>query len=83
MIKEATKMQIGDIVYILGKYTFDSAEKPQLLEVKISHIKHRQFIAYRTDDGPGEWPFSKKHLGKCVFLTYDEAEKALKEGESN
>lgn len=67
-------MKIGDIVYIFGKYTFDSSEKPQLLEVKISHIKHRQFVAYRTDGGHGEWCFSKKHLGQSLFLTREDAE---------
>lgn len=70
-------MNIGDIVYILGKYIPDPLEKIKLFEVKISHIKHRQFVAYRTDSGVGEWCFSKKHLGKCVFLTREEAEKAL------
>lgn len=66
-------MKIGDIVYIIGKYSFDPNKRTQVMEVKISHIKHRQFITYRTDGGPGEWRFSNKHLGKCVFLTEQEA----------
>lgn len=64
-------MKIGDKVYIIGKYFLD--EQTQVMEVKISHIKHRQFVAYRTDGESGEWRFSNKHLGKCVFLTEQEA----------
>lgn len=75
-------MGINDIVYIIGKYIPDPMEKPQIMEVKISHIKHRQFVAYRTDGETGEWCFSKKHLGKCVFLTREAAEKVLKESDT-
>jgi len=71
-------MKIGDIVYILGKYYFDQ-KPPLLLEVKISHIEHRQFVAYRTDGESGKWCFSRKHLGKCLFLKKAEAEAALQE----
>lgn len=58
---------IGDIVYVLGKYLPDSNAPLHLMECKISHIKHRQFVAYRTDGECGEWCFSKKHYGKLVF----------------
>ena len=67
---------IGDIVYVLGKYIPDSCTPLLLLECKISHIKHRQFVAYRTDGEEGEWKFSKKDHNKCVFTDKD---KAIKE----
>ena len=70
---------IGDIVYIIGKYMPDSSSPTVLLKCKISHIKHRQFIAYRVDGGPGEWPFSKKHYNKCVFKDENKAIKQFNE----
>ena len=70
---------IGDIVYVLGKYYFDFDAPLLLMECKISHIKHRQFVAYRTDGESGEWRFSKKHYNQCVFKTREEAEQAFRE----
>lgn len=72
-------MKVGDIVYVLGKYLPDDTLPILLLEVKISHIKRRQFVAYRTDGEVGVWLFSNKDLGKRAFLTREEAEKALAE----
>jgi hypothetical protein len=66
--------KIDDIVYIFGKYLPDS--EPIFIEAKISHIKHRQFIAYVTDRRPGEWAFSKKHYNKCVFKDEQKAKEA-------
>ena len=64
---------IGDIVFILGKYIPDACAPLLLLECKISHIKHRQFVAYRTDGKVGEWKFSKRHYNKCVFTDKNKA----------
>ena len=78
------EVKIGDTVYIIGKYIPDPSEKPRIVEAQISHIKHRQFVAYGIDDNNlGTWSFSQKHIGKTVFLTHDEAERALKEREKN
>lgn len=64
---------IGDIVYVLGKY-LPSSESPLLLmECKISHIKSRQFVAYRTSGEVGEWRFSKRHYNKLVFKDKEKA----------
>ena len=62
---------IGDIVYVLGKYL--PFLEGLLLECKISHIKNRQFVAYRTDGKVGEWRFSKKHYNKAVFKDKEKA----------
>lgn len=67
---------IGDTVYILGKYLPDASAPLLLLECKISHIKHRQFVAFRTDGETGEWKFSKKHHNKCVFTDKSKAVEA-------
>ena len=70
---------VGDVVYVLGKYLPDSSLPILLLECRISHIKNRQFVAYRTDGEVGEWKFSRKDCGKCVFKERKEAEKVWKE----
>lgn len=71
-------MKIGDTVFIIGKYVPDPSEKPRIIEAQISHIKHRQFVAYGINENNlGSWSFSKKHVGKCVFTTRELAEKAL------
>lgn len=64
---------IGDTVYILAKYVPDPCAPLLLLECKISHIEHRQFVAYRTDGETGIWKFSKKDHNKCVFTDKDKA----------
>lgn len=71
-------MKINDIVFVIGKYVPDPAEKPKIIEAKIAEIKHRQFVAYDTSDCCGSFSFSKKHIGKLVFSIRKEAEKALK-----
>lgn len=79
--KEVNPFAIGDIVYVLGKYLPDSSAPLLLMECKISHIKSRQFIAYRTDGEVGEWRFSKKDYNKAVFKDKEMAEKMW--GEQN
>ena len=68
--------EIGMTVYILGKYVPDATAPILLLECKISHIKRRQFVAYRTDGETGEWLFSSKHYNKCVFTDKAKATEA-------
>lgn len=68
--------EIGDIVYILGKYLPDADAPLLLLEAKISHIERRQFVAFRTDEETGIWRFSRKHYNKSVFK---DKEKAMEE----
>ena len=68
-------MKIGDTVYIIGKYLPYTTEPYVIVSGKIECIKHRQFVVYDK----GEWRFSRKHLGKCVFLTREAAEKALED----
>lgn len=69
-------MKIGDIVFVLGRYL--PCGKTHVVEAKIDHIEHRQFVAYNVE-GYGEWRFSKKHIGKSVFNTFDAAKKVLGE----
>lgn len=69
-------MKVGDYVFIIGKYVPDATAPYVLVEGKITHIKHRQYVVYNNT---GRWAFSGRHIGKCVFMTREEAEKALKE----
>lgn len=69
---EKNIFNIGDIVYILGKYMPNSYEPTYIIEVKISHIEHRQFVAYETN-GPCCWKFSNKHYNKSVFKNKENA----------
>ena len=76
--------QVGDTVFVIGKYVPDPLEKPRIIEAQISHIKHRQYVAYGIDENNfGEWCFSRKHIGKSVFYSREEAEKALREREQD
>lgn len=76
--KHCLNFTIGDTVYILGKYLPDSSAPLLLLECKISHIKRRQFVAYRVDGEVGEWCFSKKDFNKTVFKEKEKAEEEWK-----
>ena len=64
-------MKIGDTVFIIGRYT--PCGDDVLIEAKIDHIQHRQFVAYTVGDEPGEWHFSKRYVGKSVFTTREAA----------
>lgn len=76
--------KVGDTVFVIEKYVPDPSEKPRIIEAQISHIKHRQFVAYGIDENNlGEWCFSRKHIGKSVFYSREEAEKALRGRENN
>lgn len=75
--KDQNTLQIGDVVYILGKYTISAYAPVWLIEARISHIRRRQFVAYEAGkDGEysgREWRFSSKNLGLSVFTDKAEA----------
>ena len=75
MENEKNPFSVGDTVFILGKYLPNSSSPLLLLECNISHIKHRQFVAYRVDGEVGEWCFSKKDYNRTVFKERKVAEK--------
>jgi hypothetical protein len=69
-------LKVGDIVYILGKYTPDGIIR--IVEVEIQDTWTNGTVAARTINEPGEWMFYQSHLNIIVFYTREEAEKALK-----
>lgn len=68
----------GDVVYIIGKYSFSPDEKPQVIKVEVSYNLHKRLYAY-PPKGHGCFSFAQSDLGKIVFLTREEAEAALAE----
>ena len=69
---------IGQTVYILGRYSFTSFAPVCIIEAKISHIEHRQYVAYGVNGSDGTWRFSRKHYGKSVFTERQKAVEELK-----
>lgn len=79
------QISAGDVVYIIGKYSFCRDEMPKVIEVQVAYIARKRLCAYPTK-GHGTFSFAQSDLGKTVFLTHEEAEAALakmKEGASN
>ena len=71
-------LKVGDVVYILGKYTPDGDVK--IVEVEIQKTwTNGKVVAHTTGNEPGDWKFYQSHLNKVVFRTRKEAEKALEE----
>lgn len=72
-------LKVGDVVYILGKYTLDGDTK--VVEVKIQKTwKNGKVLAYTTGNEPGEWNFRQSDMKwNCIFRTREEAERILKE----
>lgn len=67
---------IGDTVYVIGKYY--PLAPFVLITATISHIEHRQFVAYGKGSNGGTWCFSKKDYNKCVFTDKEQATRAFK-----
>ncbi len=76
MATEKRLISTGDVVYIIGKYSFSTDEKPEVIKVQVSHNLHKRLYAY-PPKGHGCFSFAQSDLGKLVFLTREEAEAAL------
>lgn len=76
MANEKRLISVGDVLYIIGKYSFSPDENPQVVEVQIAYKFRKNFYSYPTK-GHGTFKFANCDLGKTVFLTREEAEAAL------
>lgn len=76
MATEKRLISMGDVLYIIGKYSFSPSENPQVVEVQVAYKFRKKFYAYPTK-GHGCFSFAQSDLGKLVFLTREEAEAAL------
>ena len=76
MATEKRVFSHGDVLYIIGKYSFSRDEKPKVIEVQVAYAYRNRIHAYPTR-GAGSFSFAQRDFGKLVFLTREEAETAL------
>ena len=67
---------IGDVLYIIGKYSFSPSESPQVIEVKVAYQYRKQFHTYPTNEH-GSFVLKDGDVGKTVFFTRQDAEQML------
>lgn len=72
-------IEIGDIYYIIAKFIPSDEFSPYIAEVKITEKNRNRYIARRTDNDCVWYSIKKSDFGKNVFLSREEAEKALEE----
>ena len=72
-------MQVGDIYYGICKFTPNAHIKPYIAELEVTEKNRRIYKAVRTDNRVVWFYVGEKDIGKTLFLTKEEAEKALAE----
>lgn len=77
MANEKRLIAIGDVLYIIGKYSFSPSENPQVVEVQVAYKFRKQFFAYHTK-GHGTFKLVNNYLGKIVFYNREDAERILR-----
>lgn len=77
MATEKRLISVGDVLYIIGKYSFSPSESPQVVEVQVAYTFRKQFFAYPTK-GHGTFKFVNNDLGKTVFYSREDAERTLR-----
>lgn len=77
MANEKRLISVGDVLYIIGKYSFSPSENPQVVEVQVAYKERKQFYGYPTK-GHGTFKFTNSDLGKTVFYNREDAERILR-----
>lgn len=77
MANEKQPISAGDVVYIIGKYSFSPAERPQVIEVQVAYTFRKRLYAYPTR-GHGTFSFAYSDLGKTVFGNREDARQVLR-----
>ena len=77
MANENRLISVGDVLYIIGKYSFSPSENPQVVEVQVAYKFRKQFFCYPTK-GNGTFKITNGDLGKTVFINRDDAERILR-----
>lgn len=77
MSNEKRMISVGDVLYIIGKYSFSPDEKPKVVEVQVAYKFRKRFYAYPTN-GHGTFSFNNSDLGKTVFINREDAERVLR-----
>lgn len=76
MATEKRLISVGDVLYIIGKYSFNPSEDPQVIEVQVAYTLRKCWYAYPTK-GHGTFKLTNSDIGKTVFITRTEAELVL------
>jgi hypothetical protein len=76
MATEKRLISVGDVLYIIGKYSFSPDENPQVVEVQVAYHLRKNLYAYPTK-GHGTFKFANSDLGRTVFYNRKEAERLL------
>lgn len=77
MATEQRLISVSDVVYVIGRYSFTTDEKPKVVEVQVAYIERKRLYAYATN-GHGCFSFVQSDLGKTVFVNRDDAERCLR-----
>ena len=77
MANEKRLIAIGDVLYIIGKYSFSPSENPQVIEVKVAYRYRKQFHTYPTNEH-GSFVLKDGDVGKTVFFNREDAERILR-----
>lgn len=77
MANEKRLISVGDVLYIIGKYSFSPDENPAVVEVQVAYEFRKQFYAYPTK-GHGTFKLTNNNWGKTVFKNRDDAETVLR-----
>ena len=77
MANEKRLISVGDVVYVIGRYSFTPDERPKVVEVQVAYIENKRLHGYTTK-GDGCFTFAQSDLGRTVFYNRADAERVLR-----
>ena len=77
MGNEKQQISVGDVVYLIGKYSFSPDEQPQVIEVQVVHTFRNRLYA-NSIRGHGIFSFENSDLGEIVFVNREDAKQFLR-----
>lgn len=77
MANEKRLIAIGDVLYIIGKYSFSPDEDPEVVKVQVAYRYLKSYYSYPTGNH-GSFKINNSDLGKTVFFNREDAERTLR-----
>ena len=77
MATEKRLISDGDVIYLIGKYSFSPSETPQVVEVQVAYKYSKNFYAYPANNH-GTFKIANSDIGKTVFYNREDAERILR-----
>lgn len=77
MANEKRLISVGDVLYIIGKYSFSPSEDPRVVEAQVAYKYRKNYYAYPTN-GHGTFKVANSDIGKTVFYNREDAERILR-----